>query len=119
MINTIVLKLKQLIFAAKIRSFTVLNAKSKCCKMELDVCYDPIIHENQRVSSSIRDQDIDDLALSAKENSDIDYLLEVLKDFESLSQTLQKYDKTILDVRVLFNAILESYPICEERLSPT
>lgn len=54
---------------------------------------------------------MNDLALPAKKNRDIDYILEVLKNFKSVSQTFRKDDTTMLDVRVLFNAMLESCPI--------
>lgn len=43
----------------------------------------------------------------------------MLKDFDSVSQTLQKDDTTNCDVRVLFNTILDLYPIREGQLSPT
>ena len=49
----------------------------------------------------------------------MDSLLEELKDLESVSKTLQDDSTTMSDVRSLFDAVLESYPICEERLSPS
>lgn len=67
----------------------------------------------------LESNDIEDWAVPAKENSDIYSLLEVLKDFESASQTLEKADTTMWNVSVLFSAGLESLSIFEERLSPT
>lgn len=119
-INAIMTKLKQLIPAAKLRSFTHLKAKTKNAT-RWSSTFAMILRYTQikEFLPRLEINEIDDFILSAKENRDIDSLLEELKDLESVSKTLQDDSTTMSDVRSLFDAVLESYPICEERLSPS
>jgi hypothetical protein len=61
---------------------------------------------------------IDELLLSPREICDIDAFFVQLKDFESVSKSLQKGDVTLSDVRDLFDAISENDPSCAEKLAP-
>lgn len=81
--------------------------------MDFEVCYDFTRCGEKKLFSRQKIRDIDDLALSARENHDNDFPLIVQKDSEAVSQTLQKDDTIASDFKVISNAILESNRISE------
>jgi selenocysteine-specific translation elongation factor len=99
-INAIMMKLKQLIPAAKLRSFTHLKVKTKNARrwsstIAMILRYTKIKQFLPRLEVN----EIDDLVLSAKENRDIDALLEELKDLETVSKTSQNDSTAMSDAR--------------------
>jgi hypothetical protein len=99
-INAIMIKLKQMIPAAKLRSFTHLKVKTKNARrwsstIAMILRYTKIKQFLPRLEVN----EIDDLVLSAKENRDIDALLEELKDLETVSKTSQNDSTAMSDAR--------------------
>jgi hypothetical protein len=63
-------------------------------------------------------EDILSLLLSPIENVQVSKLFQTLKKFESVNKFLQKRSTTMLDVRILFDNLLEEFPMFEKYLSP-
>jgi hypothetical protein len=95
-------KLKQLIPAAKLRSFTHLKAKTKnATRWSSTFAMIARYTQIKEFLPRLEINEIDDLVLSEKENRDIDSLLEELKNLESVSKTLQNDSTTMSGVRSL------------------
>jgi len=56
------------------------------------------------------------LLLTAAENLDVDSMFDRMKDFESVSKTLQSPSVTIADIRGIFDQIITKYPEMEHYL---
>ena len=60
--------------------------------------------------------EIDELLISETDNHNIDALLQWLKDFKSMSQSLKKEYPKMSHLRFLIDAIWENYPNLNENL---
>lgn len=119
-INEIMSKLKKSIPAAKSRAHTHLKVQTRNATIWSSTFeMNPRYRKIREFFSLIKNvDDINELLLTRKENCKIDSLLEDLKDFGSVSQPLRKDDATIFDVRALFDAVSDNYPLCADRSEP-
>jgi hypothetical protein len=102
-INDIMSKLKNLIPAAKLRKLTHLKAKTRnatrwSSTFEMILRYIKI----RDFLPLLEINELDELLLTVSENCEIDSICEEMKDFKSISKTLQQDAITLADTRFLF-----------------
>jgi hypothetical protein len=99
-INDIMSNLKNILPAAKLREYTYLRAKTRNAT-RWSSTFTMILRYTKigEFLPLLEVNAIDELLLSPRENRVVDTILHQLKDFESVSKSLQKYDITLSDVR--------------------
>jgi len=116
-VNVLMGKLSYSIPAALLRQKTSLCAK-RCnttrwsSTFEMMQRYCNIRHHLPEIDHP----EVQELLLSEEENSDTDALLKRLTDLNSVTVELQSDCTTLEDCRVLFDGVLEKYPLMKDRL---
>eukprot|EP00171_Calliarthron_tuberculosum_P001416 IDg1416t1 len=112
------IKLKTLLFAAKLRSRTHLKAKTRNSTMWSST--HDMLTRYVRLREFIPKlglDDLDDMTLPLSENRRVDALLHQMKDFEFVTKVLQSISTTFVEFICLFDAVLDKFPETTARLS--
>ena len=119
-INSVMLKLKNLVFAAKLRKLTPLAAKTRNATRWSSTFQMMLRYQRIReFVPTLDSEELDDLMLLSSESRRLDAMVDQLKNVESVTKTLQDTATTMSDVRDMFDSIMEDYPETEIRLSAT
>jgi hypothetical protein len=117
-LNSLMAKLKNLIPAGKLRKHTLLKAKTR------NLTRWSSTHDMVKRYFSIREflpllklDYIDSLLPSIRQERELEVLLSVMENLESVTKALQKEDLNIGSVRSLFDAVIEEHPDMKARLS--
>lgn len=116
-INCIMVKLRGLILAAKLRKLTYLKAKVRnatrwSSTFEMVVRYTQI----REFLPSLESEEIDLISLSPSENRRVDTILLELVPLESVNKKLQSDSTSVSDTRALFDATIEAFPDTTNKL---
>ena len=111
-------KLKYLVLSAKLCKLTHLRAQlrnvTRCSST-----YSIIVRyvEIRKLLPALKSIETDDAELTPAEERRLDALLEQFEPLQSTTKALQNDCTTISKVRTLFNAVIESFPDTEKRLT--
>ncbi|RHY17778.1 hypothetical protein DYB32_010473 [Aphanomyces invadans] len=117
-VHTLMTKLKNLIPAAKLRAFTPLQAVTRN-KNRWSSTF-AMLERYVAIRGSIGqiiDRDIQNLALSPRQDNKVDELLVILADLNTVTLALQCDDLTMQGVRDHFDTVLEDHPGMTSRLA--
>ncbi|KAF0708669.1 hypothetical protein AaE_013120 [Aphanomyces astaci] len=110
-INTLMLKLKNLLPAAKLRQFTPLVAKTRnVTRWSSTFAMVSRYRELRPFLQRIDDDDIAALMLTAREDRQADELLNSLTDLDSVTLLLQRENLYLDEVRSVFDVVLDEHP---------
>jgi len=116
-IDAIMSKLKNLILGGKLRKLTNLRPKKRYegrWSGTLDMLRR--YKELEGFLPKLGSGEIDELMLTHLENVSVSHLLRDLNDIDSVTKAVQSRSTTISDVRALFDALIENFPIMEDYL---
>ena len=116
-VHAIMVKLRGLLLSAKLQKLTQLGAKLNnrtrwSSSIEMLQRYTKI----RQHLSALEDDVIDAMCLTNSENRRIDVLLKKLDPLESVTKSLQHEGRTVSEVRILFDAVIENYSGTATRL---
>jgi hypothetical protein len=116
-INALMKKLKNLIPSAKLRKFTALRPKcSNATRWSSTYEMLKRYKELEAYLPMLNVREIDDLMPSGRNLRDIDLLLTLMYDFQSVTKALQEEAMTMLDVRCLFDEVMGTFNGTDDRL---
>ena len=119
-INRIMLKLKNVIPAAKLEKFTKYKAKPRNTTRWSSTF--EMLKRFQLIRPHLRKLQIDDIDKdipTRRENEEIDDLVKRLEKLDSVTKSLQHEERTISQARALFDTVMIDFPEAADRLSTT
>ena len=111
-------KLKNIIPSAKLRKLTPL--RPKCANVtRWSSTYEMLLRYTQlkEFLPSLHLDEVDDLLLTTRKDREIDQLLEMLTDLDSVTKALQEERLSVCDARALFDGVIGSFRQTAGRLS--
>lgn len=78
-----------------------------------------MLHRYVAINDCIRkidDDDVQELLLNTDDDQDVDRLLRLLADINSVTKSLQESNVSLADARVILNGVIEEHPTPQARL---
>ncbi|KAG7355610.1 hypothetical protein IV203_000296 [Nitzschia inconspicua] len=111
-------KLKNIIPAAKLRKLTPLRAKCSNAT-RWSSTYEMLLRYKllEEFLPKLGLMEVEDMMPTHRQKLTIDLLISILTDFQSVTKALQAENRTLLEVRDLFDEVIKKYPETKDRLS--
>ncbi|KAG7341354.1 hypothetical protein IV203_023305 [Nitzschia inconspicua] len=111
------LKLKNIIPAANLRKLTPLRAKCSNAT-RWSSTYEMLVRYKQleEFLPKLGLVEVEDMMPNHSQKLTIDLLMSILSDLQSVTKALQAENRTVLDVRDLFDEVIKTYPQTKNRL---